>query len=91
MIGFIVPIVSYVLPQSLVRGILSLIPQTDVQRILHISRNIAQRSQEIINEKKMALMKGDDELKHKVGEGKDLMSILCEFRQTIATIKGRSS
>ena len=86
MIGFIVPIVSYVLPQSLVRGILSLIPQTDVQRILHISRTIAQRSKEIINEKKMALMKGDDELKHKVGEGKDLMSILCKFRQTIATI-----
>ncbi|KAI0657108.1 cytochrome P450 [Cubamyces menziesii] len=83
-IGFIVPIVSYVLPQPLVRGILSLIPQTDVQRILHISRTIAQRSKEIINEKKMALMKGDDELKHKVGEGKDLMSILLKANMLAA-------
>ncbi|KAI0333049.1 cytochrome P450 [Cubamyces sp. BRFM 1775] len=83
-IGFVVPIISYVMPKWLVLAMLQLIPQTDLQRMLHISRTIEQRSKEIIGEKKMALMKGDDELKHKVGEGKDLMSILLKANMLAA-------
>lgn len=45
--------------------------------MMYISDTMAQRSLEIINEKKMALLKGDDVMREKVGEGKDLMSILC--------------
>lgn len=37
------------------------------------------RSQEIIDEKKTALLQGDEDLVHRVGEGKDIMSILRKF------------
>ncbi|OSD02190.1 cytochrome P450 [Trametes coccinea BRFM310] len=76
LIGFLIPIMSYVMPCWLIAAILRAIPHAELQKMMRISSVMAQRSKEIINEKKMALMKGDDELKHKVGEGKDLMSIL---------------
>ncbi|CDO75034.1 hypothetical protein BN946_scf184640.g9 [Trametes cinnabarina] len=76
LIGFLVPIMSYVMPRWLIAAILRAIPHAELQKMMRISSVMAQRSKEIINEKKMALMKGDDELKYKVGEGKDIMSIL---------------
>ncbi len=50
--------------------------------MLDISDTMARRSEEIIGAKKSALAKGDDELAHRVGEGKDIMSILrtCSVR-----------
>ena len=44
--------------------------------MLDISDTMAQRSQAIIDEKKAALEKGDQEVVQRVGEGKDIMSIL---------------
>ena len=43
--------------------------------MIEISDTMAQRSIEIINEKKAALLKGDDSLVDQIGEGKDIMSI----------------
>ena len=44
--------------------------------MLNIGDTMARRSKEIVSEKKAALASGDDELVQRVGEGKDLMSIL---------------
>ncbi|KAI0648533.1 cytochrome P450 [Trametes meyenii] len=76
LIGFIVPIMSYVMPTWLCRKVLHAAPLADVRALMRISETMARRSLEIVCEKKMALMKGDDVLREKVGEGKDLMSIL---------------
>ena len=46
--------------------------------MLDISDTMAQRSQAIIDEKKAALEKGDEEVVQRVGEGKDIMSVLRE-------------
>ena len=42
------------------------------------------RSVKIFNEKKALLEKGDDALKHQIGEGRDIMSILRELCRTFA-------
>ncbi|KAI0761495.1 cytochrome P450 [Trametes elegans] len=78
LIGFIIPPLSYVIPKRVWRTILRLVPHADMRKMMRVSDTMAQRSMQIINEKKMALMKGDDELRYKVGEGKDLMSILLK-------------
>ncbi|KAI0355211.1 cytochrome P450 [Trametes cingulata] len=77
-LGFIIPPLSWFMPQRLCGALLRAIPQADIREMMRISDTLAQRSLEIINEKKMALMKGDDALKEKIGEGKDLMSILLK-------------
>ena len=41
------------------------------------------RSVLIFNEKKAALEKGDDALKYQIGEGRDIMSILCTLRRQL--------
>ena len=44
-----------------------------------ISDIMHERSVLIYNLKKDALEKGDEALKHQIGEGRDIMSILCEY------------
>ena len=46
---------------------------------MDISNTMEQRSTEIIDGKKTALLQGDEELVQKIGEGKDIMSVLREF------------
>lgn len=38
-----------------------------------------ERSVQIFNDKKAALASGDETIKHQIGEGRDVMSILREF------------
>ncbi|KAI0363415.1 cytochrome P450 [Pilatotrama ljubarskyi] len=78
LLGFIIPPLSWFVPLWLCRAILRAIPHPDLREMMRISDTMAQRSLEIVNERKMALMKGDDALKEKIGEGKDLMSILLK-------------
>ncbi|KAI0717432.1 cytochrome P450 [Cerioporus squamosus] len=63
-------------PASLRRRIVEMIPSKPIQRLKDISDIMHERSVLIFNEKKAALEKGDDALKHQVGEGRDIMSIL---------------
>ncbi|RDX54454.1 cytochrome P450 [Lentinus brumalis] len=58
------------------RRVVELLPNKRVQRLKDISDIMHERSVLIFNEKKAALEKGDDALKHQVGEGRDIMSIL---------------
>ena len=74
-LAFIVETLSYVFSTNAIRRILRLLPHRDVQRTLDISDTLIRRSQEIIDERKVALRKGDDAMLAQVGEGKDIMSI----------------
>lgn len=78
LLSIAVPKLSYVLPEWLIHKLLHLVPHRDFKRMMEISDTMARRSLEIINEKKSALLKGDDALVHQVGEGKDIMSLLRE-------------
>ncbi|EIW61057.1 cytochrome P450 [Trametes versicolor FP-101664 SS1] len=78
LLSIAVPKLSYVLPDWLIHKLLHLVPHRDFKRMMEISDTMARRSLEIINEKKSALLKGDDALVHQVGEGKDIMSLLLK-------------
>ncbi|TFK80502.1 cytochrome P450 [Polyporus arcularius HHB13444] len=78
-LAFVVMWISPLIPERLIRVLLRLYPfSADLHRMLDISDTMARRSEEIIGAKKSALAKGDDELAHRVGEGKDIMSILLK-------------
>ncbi|KAI0365141.1 cytochrome P450 [Pilatotrama ljubarskyi] len=60
------------------RKILDLIPHEGLQRIRYIIDLLHQHSVAIYEEKKRVLEHGDEALSEKVGEGRDLMSILLK-------------
>ena len=63
-----------------------MIPNRDVQRMREISDIMHERSVLIYNLKKDALEQGDEALKHQIGEGRDIMSILCEYISCMHTV-----
>ena len=75
---------SNFLPESALWGLSRLISSATVHRMLNIGDTMARRSKEIVSEKKAALASGDDELVQRVGEGKDLMSILRAYHVQLA-------
>ena len=68
-------------PRWLRGWLFKLIPSARTKRILHIVDTMDSESRKIYNAKKSALEAGDDTILHQVGEGKDIMSILCTFVQ----------
>ncbi|TFK81801.1 cytochrome P450 [Polyporus arcularius HHB13444] len=66
---------SYVISVDTIRRIFRMLPFKNLRRLMNISDTLQRRSQEIIDERKEALRKGDEALLAQVGEGKDLMSI----------------
>lgn len=74
--SFLIPKIASFVSESTLRKIARVVPHPDIKRMMEISDTMAQRSIEIINEKKAALLKGDDSLVHQIGEGKDIMSLL---------------
>ncbi|KAI0648564.1 cytochrome P450 [Trametes meyenii] len=56
--------------------LLDLVPNKGVQKVRDIVNVLHERAVAIYEEKRRALERGDESLKDKVGEGKDLMSIL---------------
>lgn len=56
---------------------LSLVPYEPVQNVLKIVDTLHTTSLKIFEDKKTALMSGDDAMSKQVGHGKDIMSILC--------------
>ena len=61
------------------RWVLDLLPHKGVQKLKSIVDVMHYRSVEIYRSKKEALEKGDEAVSQQIGEGRDLMSILCEF------------
>ena len=60
-----------------------------VMRVIKNADVIQKKSIEIFEQKKRALMQGDEALKYQVGEGKDIMSILCQLQLVRHAISGR--
>ncbi|OCH94337.1 cytochrome P450 [Obba rivulosa] len=60
------------------RWILDMIPDARIQKMKYISDTVIEQSWKIFNEKKAALVKGDEAVVHQIGEGKDIMSILMK-------------
>lgn len=59
--------------------IVSAIPIDRVQRMKQIVDTMHGRSVQIMEEKKCAVLRGDSALLEQIGEGKDVMSILCMY------------
>ena len=70
--------ISYILSVNAIRQIFRLLPFRELRRLMRISDIMRRRSQEIISERKEALLQGDQAMLAQVGEGKDLMSICCK-------------
>ncbi len=73
------PIATKLGPASYRRWIVERTPIENVQHLRQISDVMHYRSVQIFNEKKAMLESGDDAIKHQIGEGRDIMSILREF------------
>ena len=76
--GMLVRYAKWFGPPAFRRRILEKVPSRNVQRLMEIADVLHSRSVLIFNEKKAALQQGDEALKHQIGEGHDIMSVLCE-------------
>ena len=56
-----------------------MIPSPRLQRVKYITDTVHDGCRKLLAEKKAALAKGDQELLHAIGEGKDIMSVLRAF------------
>ena len=63
--------------------LLDMLPQKKIQRLKYLTDTVHAKSQEIFYAKRAAIERGDQELLHAVGEGKDIMSILCEWTRLL--------
>ncbi|KAI0806688.1 cytochrome P450 [Fomes fomentarius] len=74
----VIPTMSYILPERYIRAIFGVSPIANLRRLTEIANTMDRRSEEIVEEKKAALTAGDEDLVRRVGEGKDIMSILLK-------------
>ena len=61
------------------RKLVERLPHPIAQRMIQICDTLEAELVKLVNEKKAALAQGDEALKHQVGEGKDILSILCKL------------
>ena len=73
------PYIEYMGPAWFRKRLLDLLPDPKVQRVKRLTYMVYNRSKEIFEAKKAAIKRGDQEMLHTVGEGKDVMSILRRF------------
>lgn len=66
-------------PAWLRRIAVRLIPSRLVQRLRHIIDVMDETSRDILSKKKAALAKGDEAVVSQIGQGKDIMSLLCLY------------
>ena len=74
----IAPYLSYLGPAWFRRLLLHLVPVPSIQRLKNITDVMTKRTEEIYYAKKAAIQSGDKESLHALGEGKDIVSVLCE-------------
>ena len=81
-LGGMIVLGPYVLklgPASLRGWIVNLLPSSKIQYVKTNVDLLDTRSREIIAQKRSLLKKGDDALQHQIGEGHDVMSVLCGY------------
>ncbi|KAI0747034.1 cytochrome P450 [Daedaleopsis nitida] len=81
---FVIDYLSYMFSDANIRRLLRLAPLGALQELLDITDTMSRRSQEIINDRKEAMRKGDAALLAQVGEGKDIMSICLKANMSAA-------
>ena len=74
----ITPYVSYLGLAWFRRLLVDLAPLKTIQRLKFIVDTMHKKSLEIYHAKKAAMGNGDTDLLNAVGEGKDIMSVLCK-------------
>ena len=72
----ILPFVKYLGPARFRRRLLDLWPDKRVQRLKRLVDMVYARTSEILEAKRVAILKGDEALIGQIGEGRDVMSIL---------------
>ena len=77
MFRFFIPLLVKLGPPGLRRFLLDMAPSVLLQKVKGIVDVMAQTSTDIFREKLAALEQGDEAVMRQVGEGKDVMSILC--------------
>ncbi len=76
---FLFPYLPYLGPSWFRRAILDLVPSKTIQKAKEVTDVVNKRSEELVNAKKAALAKGEKDVTHQVGEGKDVLSILRAY------------
>ena len=56
-----------------------MLPFANLRKLAVVTDVLEETSRQVIESKKQALAKGDEAVLAQVGEGKDIMSILCEL------------
>ncbi|KAL1746453.1 cytochrome P450 [Schizophyllum fasciatum] len=72
----VVPYIRNIGPAWFRRAIVDIIPSRDLHRVRDYVDIIAATSKEIYTQKKAALAAGDEAVKHQIGQGKDILSLL---------------
>ena len=78
-IGFLIRYFKHIGTPAFQRMVLKIVPSRSIHRLQEVTDVLYARSVLIFNEKKAALEKGDEGLKAQIGEGHDIMSVLCEY------------
>ena len=73
------PLISSITTPSFRRRVVEWIPFKSAQHVREIIDDLYATSQLVFNAKKSALTGGDEKMKHDVSEGRDIMSVLCEY------------
>ena len=71
------PLVESLIPERWLEPLGWMVPLPGLREMMRSSRTLKQKSMEIFQQKKTALSQGDEALAMQVGEGKDIMSVLC--------------
>ena len=73
------PLISSITTPSFRRRVVEKIPFKSAQHVREIIDDLYVTSQLVFNAKKSTLTGGDEKIKHDVSEGRDIMSVLCEY------------
>ena len=73
------PLAESLIPERWLEPLGKITPIPGLRDMIRYSSTLKQKSREIYNQKKAALLQGDEALALQVGEGKDIMSVLCAW------------
>ena len=78
-IRFFTPYLSFIGRWSFRRRVVDNVPIKKFQTLLKITDKMSEMTKVVYEGKKAAFMAGDEAAQEQVGQGKDIMSILCEY------------
>lgn len=75
----LVPTLSKIGTPAMRRFVARYLPDENMQKMRYIVETLSQKTREVYYQKKTALEKGDENVLHQVGEGKDILSVLSAY------------